>query len=60
MSIEEFVTRQNEFIGKVAEFDIDWKDGDKTTIARKLSIPNEYHVPNHHSFVVTQVRIKEK
>ena len=59
MTIQEFVARQDEFIGKTAVFTIEWNDGDLTTVERAINIPKEYHEPNTPLFKITEVSIKE-
>ena len=59
MTIQEFVARQDGFIGKTVVFTIEWNDGDLTQVERAINIPGEYHVPTSHSFKITEVSIKE-
>lgn len=62
MTIQEFVDRQNEFIGKVAVFHVRWKNyghGEIIKVERKITCEEEYHVPDGDILEIVEVEIEE-
>lgn len=62
MTIQEFVERQAEFIGKTVVFRIRWRaygDGEIVQIKRKVVAEEEYHVPDSETFKVLEVEVED-